>query len=603
MERAPVWVLSSAVLAAVVALGIRGMVADTVLLMWLGWKWLALLPRFIHAWWLRRHEDMPVNRLWRVHYPIVLLGLAFDGFIWGTLLWWLTPVNHVHLGIITLSVLLGVSAIRAFALAVDFSALMAFIAPIILPNLLFIWGRGDILGATVAFSLANFLLLNAIGAAIIQKRSRALLMLRFQSERTAEEKARALDEARVHSETRTRFLATVSHEMRTPLHGILGLTRVLMQESPRADQLARLTLLERSGEHLLTVINDILDFSKIDSGRMTLDEHPFDLNSLVTDVVSVFEVLAQRKGLELSCVLPWQGTHQVVGDAGKVRQVLNNLLGNAVKFTASGLVHVHVSRYEERGYSFEVRDTGAGIPQEHFQTIFEPFTQVHPVAGHHQGGTGLGLPIAREICRSMGGDIQCTSEVGHGTVFTATLHLAPTEAVLPAISVRPAKSERTSLHGDWEDTAPFDDGDSMNAPDELLHGVGGVRVLLVEDNSVNVVVGEAMLHNLGCEVHTVTDGQQALDWLAHNTCDIVLMDCTMPVMDGFEATRLIRQREAESGLARLPIVATSASTLAADLRTCLDAGMDEHLAKPFTPDSLKSVIARTTQRGVTPTSA
>jgi two-component system, sensor histidine kinase len=596
MERAPMWVLGSGVLATCVAWGIHDLIAPTLLLTWLAVKWLALLPRLIHALWLRQRESSLAARvLWRRHYPIELIALAVDGFVWGSLLWWLTPQEHIHLGAIALSVLLGVSAIRAFSLAIDLKALMAFIAPMLLPNIAFVWSRDDILGTAAAFFLGNFLLLNLLGALQIQRRSKAMLRLRFHSERIAEEKALALEQAHSHSQARTRFLATVSHEMRTPLHGILGLTRVLMLESPRPDQQERLSLIERSGDHLLTVINDILDFSKIESGRMTLDVRPFDLTSLVADVVSVFQVLAQRKGLTLACDVPWQGPREVVGDAGRVRQIMHNLLGNAVKFTDEGHIHVAVTSSDDgQGghlYGFAVRDTGPGIAPDQIAMIFEPFTQVLPIKAP-LGGTGLGLSIAREMCRSMGGDLTCDSTLGQGATFKASMHLQAMAAKVDVVTVDDepaAPMPVATLHGEWRDTAPFQDTDVPALADAR---VAGANVLLVEDNAVNVVLTEAMLRNLGCVVHTVTDGQQAVDWLADQSCDVVLMDCTMPIMDGFEATRRIRAREEAEQRSHVPIVAISASTMAADKCTCLDAGMDDHLAKPFTPDRLQAAIAR-----------
>ncbi len=591
MTHTPMWALVGVVLAGGVAVILQRWVPAQPLLIWLVCKMLSLCIRPLHARWLAKHGDISnATRMWR-HYWFAIAALGLDGFVWGALVWGVTPLDnipldHVHVGIISVATLLFAAAVRGFTLALDMKALMALVVGMMLPNIVFVWHRQDLLGMAVGGAFASFIVLNAIGGWQVQRRFMTMMRLRLNSERIAQEKTQAMEQTRIHGEARTRFLATVSHEMRTPLHGILGLTRVLMQEQPRVDQQQRLALIERSGDHLLTVINDILDFSKIESGRMTLDVRPFDLNSLMVDVVSVFQVLAQRKGLKVTYQPSWRGPCEVLGDAGRVRQIMHNLLGNAVKFTEQGRIHIEAKAEADGNFKFIVQDTGPGIAADQIPFIFEPFTQAHHATEHRHGGTGLGLSIAREMCRSMDGDLVCHSLAGRGTTFVATL-------CLPAQvkeKTYPVHEPLPSEHGVWADTTTFEDSDLATHDITDWQTEAGTTVLLVEDNPVNVLLAQAMLEQMGFKVHTASDGQKAVDWLSDQYCDVVLMDCTMPVMDGFEATRLIRQREQAERRSYLPIVAVSASSIRDERATCIQAGMDDFLAKPFTADELREII-------------
>ncbi|HEX5373015.1 MAG TPA: response regulator [Aquabacterium sp.] len=556
---------------------IRDRVDPNVLWPWLALKLLITVPRLAQVSWYEQ-KGVHSPRSWRFTYRLKLTMLAVDGLLWGGMCWMLTPVTQLDMVAITLSSVMGVASIGVFMLALDVRTMLAFVLPIILPNALVCLTRQDSLGVFAAVSLSSFLVIATLGSMQAQQRVRELLRLRFDSERVAKERALALETSRQHSEAKTRFLATISHEMRTPLHGILGLVRVLQQEQPRPDQRQRLTLLERSGEHLLTVINDILDFSKIEAGRMEIDARPFDMGELLHEASGVFQVLAQRKGLTFTLNLSWSGPCEVMGDPNRVRQVLHNLLGNAIKFTDQGSVHLVVRRLDGgEVYELTVRDTGKGIaPGEHEQ-IFEAFTQSHDPLERRQGGTGLGLSIARQLCRTMGGDLVCDSAPGLGSVFKATLRCPPLHGEAQALfNLDPSSVDAV-------DTSP---------PDSGWWSAAGAQVLLVEDNPVNIVVAEAVLHNLGCHVSTVTDGLQAVEWLEARQCDVVLMDCAMPVMDGLEACREIRRREQFEGRSRVPIVALTAHVAETERDQCLQAGMDDYLVKPFAPDDVQRVILR-----------
>ena len=569
LDHVEVALLAGGVFAAIVAWLINHMVPEARLWPWLVLKLACLVPRLMHTKWLLRRAGQPGMDLAQAR-RWMLAFIALDSLAWGAVGWWLTPLHHLDLAVVTISSLMGLAAIGAFMNSVDVRAVACFVLPMLLPNVVFVLWRQDSLGLFGAASMLGFMAVMMLEAVRSQRRITELLRLRFMHEHVAGERARALEQARHHSDARSRFLATVSHEMRTPLHGILGLARVLQQDKPRADQRQRLTLMERSGEHLLTVINDILDFSKIEAGRMNIEARPFDLNEVLDEVAGVFQVLAQRKQVSLRQLRHWQGNCPVVGDAARVRQVLNNLLGNAVKFTDHGSIQLIARRHPDGLVELQVRDTGMGIAEADRARIFDAFTQTHTPMDRQHGGTGLGLSIARQLCRAMDGDLVCDSAVGVGSIFKATMRLAE----VPAGDVQAGES----------------------FPDHAEHpadgALAGLRVLLAEDNPVNILVAEAVLGHLGCEVHTVTDGQQAVAWLEQQRCDVVLMDCAMPVMNGLEASRVIRQREQDTGRPRAAIVALTANSMLDERAQCLDAGMDEHLAKPFGPDDIRLVLER-----------
>jgi CheY-like chemotaxis protein len=383
------------------------------------------------------------------------------------------------------------------------------------------------------------------------------------------------------------FLATMSHEMRTPLHGILGLARLVHKRlparaGPLGDARHQVELIERTGEHLLGIINDVLDFSRIEAGRLQVEHTPFDLQTVMLDVLTLLTITASDKGLHLVTEVELPDPCWVKGDPARVRQVLHNLVGNAIKFTESGQVSVRVKRAPGAGATpegdppllFEVEDTGIGIPPHHLPLIFEAFHQVDGSFGRRHHGTGLGLTISREIARAMGGDITCRSTPGQGSVFSLTVPLpsAPVHQVDVALPLgHEAEAKATTGR-------------------ERCQG----HVLLAEDNPVNALVAEAALANLGLQVTRVEDGEQALAALQRpgHGFDLVLMDCQMPVLDGIEATRRLRAWEHAQGHAPIAVVALTANALSSDRERCMAAGMNEHLAKPFRQEALLAVLQR-----------
>lgn len=399
------------------------------------------------------------------------------------------------------------------------------------------------------------------------------------------ELAAARDQAVQALQMRTEFIASVSHELRTPIHGILGLSE-LLATSNLDDEPRRLAQsIGRATESLRMVLDDILDFSKIEVGRLELNRGPVRLRDLADDLVSLFGAQAAAKGIELTVDVEPGFPEWFVGDALRVRQVLTNLVGNSIKFTAVGGVRVEVARIAasvEPMLRVSVRDTGIGIAADAGDRLFEPFSQAHRSTAREFGGTGLGLSIARRLVEMMGGELGYESTLGEGSVFWFTLPLVESDEVLTGASSTPrAPAARPTLGG---------------------------RVLVVEDNPINQLLVRRQLERLGYDAVVVESGIAALDALSAGTLavDVVLMDWQLPGIDGLETTRRWRVHEADEGLTPTPIVAMTASALPGDRARCLDAGMDDFLAKPVSMVTLGEVVDRwlgERGRGLDPSSA
>jgi signal transduction histidine kinase/CheY-like chemotaxis protein len=431
------------------------------------------------------------------------------------------------------------------------------------PTALALLARRDELGLLGGVGLLLFLGLMLATAQRSQIRLAEVFRLRFLTDRIAAERAQALALARRESAVKSQFLATMSHEFRTPLHGILGLARLIRTEHADPQLQHRLGLIEHSGEHLLRLINDLLDVSRIEAGRVEIRPVRFELNAELDELADVYLVRCDEKGLEFVTRIALPNPCWVRGDATRLRQVLHNLLGNALKFTEHGSVELRVGRRSDGAMEFRVKDSGAGIAEADLSHLFEAFWQASGSAGTRSAGTGLGLNIAREISRAMGGDIECETELGRGSQFVLCLPLP--DAPLP-------------------DASAADDAGALD-PRAV---VARARVLLAEDNDVNALVIQAMLQRHGCAVTRVANGVDAVrETMADGQRpDVVLMDSQMPGMDGLEATRRIRVLELSQGLARVPIVALTANTAEHDRQQCEQAGMDQFVGKPFTEDEL-----------------
>ena len=508
---------------------------------------------------------------------------------------------------------------------------------------------------------------------IVSARTQQLKAINDRLSQSNEELEAARSTALEMAQARSAFLANMSHEIRTPLNGLLGMLALTLDSPLNAEQHQQLSIAHDSGKVLVELLNDILDLSKFDAGQLELEHIAFDLGTLVEDPANLLSQNA-APSVELTCLIDPQFPALVLGDPTRVRQIVSNLLSNALKFTRFGRVDVRLSAQHDR-VRIEVCDTGIGIAQEAQARIFQPFTQAGAGITRQYGGTGLGLALTNSLCEVMQGRLSISSEVGFGSQFCAELPLpCHTEAITPKpllgnviavttassglaellssllpiwglkfqrfsiddslakvnpdllitdcpeclFGLRPAIStpillvtaygnfmpsdqvnalaplqqkarplSRKALYQTLQHLLQKDDDETLRAPTHLQPAPHRARILLVEDNPVNQLVAKGMLSKLGCEVMVAAHGGEALRQLAQHRFDLVLMDCNMPVMDGYEASRQIRQSEL---WADLPIVALTANAMPEERERCRTAGMNDYLSKPFRREELQALL-------------
>lgn len=513
----------------------------------------------------------------------IIVGVLSGG-VWGAAATMLFPLGHSELYFVTAFLLIGMPAGAISSFGAWWPAYAAYVLASVGPFAVYFLSKGhsEFLIAGLAACLFGAFLLregHVIGRTISRNIAQRIALMAM-----TKTLGDALDRADAANRAKSAFLANMRHELRTPLNVILGMSQLLV-ESPDAPEYRALPHdIRRAGQSLLALIDDVLDLSQIEAGRITLQPAPFAPRRVVDDVIEMFALEAEAKALRVDAVYAASMPERFVGDAARLRQVVLNLVGNAIKFTAAGSVRIEVSfgaaaaDAADEGVDdapsmlrIEVADTGPGIAESEHARIFSAFQQGDESPTRAYPGTGLGLKISSELIAMMGGRIEVRSVPGAGSTFVV---------MVPESTMSAARAEDAAAES------------ARKTPGQAIASIAGLRVLVVEDNVVNASLVRLLLEREGCLVSDAASGLQALDMLRTYEWDVVLMDCQMPEMDGYAATRYWRRMELTERRPRLPILALTAHAMADDRKRCLDAGMDDYLTKPVKLDALRAVLSR-----------
>ena len=573
--QAPPGFVATMLNALVVTLVLRSTIASGLPIVWFLCLTLVTLGRAILVrQYYRAAPTADQIRRWHLCF---LIGSSLAGLAWGSVgvvfFTHVPLVYHVFLAF----VLGGMASGGVAALAPVMTVFISFLLPTLLPITLQFFFQGDTISLAMGFLLCSFMGVLLVMARNVHTSLTQSFQLRFENLELIESLSIARQHAEDASRIKSQFLANMSHEIRTPMHGILGMAELLMAAKLPTKQQHFAATIHRSGGALLTLINEVLDFSKIEAGKLELEQIPFEINQIVTDALALFQERAQSKGLTLSAEIHPSVPQQLIGDPHRLRQIFTNLIGNALKFTEAGQIHIDVTQHEDQQpdsvfVRFAVHDTGVGIPLEAQAKIFETFSQADESTTRQYGGTGLGLAIVKQLAQLMGGDVGVKSRPGHGATFWWTARLGRAVS-----SVEQLPSEH-------------------NSPQPELPSVRSVYqlpLLMAEDNPVNQEVARSMLESLGYQIDVVDNGQEAVAALAQRTYALILMDYHMPHMDGVAATKQIRSQETASATdCHIPIIALTADAFPEVRQQCQAAGMDDYLSKPFDRKQLQQTLLR-----------